>query len=668
MANPTYSTGTVSVTNGGTTVTGVGTLWTGVNAKAGDEISINGLEPVSIKDVTDATHLELWAPWAPTTQTTVAYKIIQDYPARVVGVSAAQDVGVMLSKLRTSGLPFLLDPGESPDVSLGANGQYTYQPDTGLLWLKTLGAWVLSAAPLLGSFLQAGTGAVARSILDKLTDAPKSIVDFGVKTTNTHAVNAPLIQAALDSGKSIYVPPGLWPWRQGTISNSNARIFGASKGQSVLTSDQTNTVMIQVAANLGNIEIENLGLTRSVTAVAGGVGINCAGYLDTSYFHDLEIQKQYVGGGLSSTGYSELSNCHFHDNIVDNVEMINTAGNGNLQWKLSFNLFEKAGNRGVLVLAVAGPAGVTMGDWINNDFFANSGPNLAVEGLPGTPINGLRIMGGVLGESGASNIRLNTYGGKHSIKDVYSELAGTRTTGPGFATAASHVGSGLEITANNLDVAVSGDFDGNSEYGIISSATVATNIGGPSRIVNNIGTGLALADGSKGQLSSTTFFNNTAGDLTVTTNASSLVSEGNRPTSLNTVGKYVQSSIAAGSQVALTNNTPALLTSISLTAGDWDVTLQPIFIGGATTLTNYIFASVSSSGALDTSTPGAFASIGFPTGGTAIYASATGISMTISPFRFNLSGTTTISAFALSGFNTSTAGVYGLLRARRAHD
>ena len=148
MANPTYSTGTVSIANGATTVIGVGTIWSGVNAKAGDAISIDGLEPVSIKDVTDSTHIELWAPWAPATKSGQDYKIIQNYPARVVGVAAAQDVGTMLAKLRTDGLPFLLTPDETePDPSYGADGQYAYQPTTETWWIKEDGVWELTGAP-----------------------------------------------------------------------------------------------------------------------------------------------------------------------------------------------------------------------------------------------------------------------------------------------------------------------------------------------------------------------------------------------------------------------------------------------------------------------------------------------------------------------------------------
>src|SRR5258706_5300734 len=121
MALQSYSTGTVSVTAGGTVITGIGTIWSGVNAKAGDRIYIGAIaDPVEIKDITDTTHLTLWAPWAGATQTGVTYTIVQDYPARVVVVAAAQDVGTMLNALKTQGFYFFVDPASTvPDPSYG---------------------------------------------------------------------------------------------------------------------------------------------------------------------------------------------------------------------------------------------------------------------------------------------------------------------------------------------------------------------------------------------------------------------------------------------------------------------------------------------------------------------------------------------------------------------
>ena len=147
MALPTYSTGTASVAAGGTVVTGVGSLWSGINVKQGDFISIGGSDAALITEVTDATHLKV-APWTAGAKTTQPYIIYQNYVGRVVGVAAAEDVGDMLERLKDQGPIYNVAPGETaPDPSYGSDGQYAYQPTTGNWWLKTGGVWVVDSPP-----------------------------------------------------------------------------------------------------------------------------------------------------------------------------------------------------------------------------------------------------------------------------------------------------------------------------------------------------------------------------------------------------------------------------------------------------------------------------------------------------------------------------------------
>jgi hypothetical protein len=126
------------------------------------------------------------------------------------------------------------------------------------------------------------------------------------------------------------------------------------------------------------------------------------------------------------------------------------------------------------------------------------------------------------------------------------------------------------------------------------------------------------------------------------------------------VGEYVSSTIAVGSPVALTTNTPANLTSISLTAGDWDVSFNMIFSpASGTSVTNYI-------GGLNTTTATQ------PTFGSPNridYAAVAAVNfflpMALPAQRFSLSGTTTVYAVATAVFTVSTMSVCGILRARR---
>jgi hypothetical protein len=179
MALPTYSTGTASVAAGGTVVTGAGGVWTGINAKQGDFISIGGSAAVLITEVTDTTHLKI-APWPGAAQSGAAYVIYQNYVGRVVGVAAAEDVGVMLEKLHTDGLPFVLGPGETePDPSYGDDGQFAYDPATNTWWIKTGGVWVLH---------ETGDGSSATFLTVSGSDpavAPELNTEAGIEIINT---------------------------------------------------------------------------------------------------------------------------------------------------------------------------------------------------------------------------------------------------------------------------------------------------------------------------------------------------------------------------------------------------------------------------------------------------------------------------------------------------
>jgi hypothetical protein len=264
-----------------------------------------------------------------------------------------------------------------------------------------------------------------------------------------------------------------------------------------------------------------------------------------------------------------MEDCYVHNNRSDGVELVNTATNGTVQWYLTNNLAEANAGRGYIVIAVAGPGQVTLGDWINNYSFANSSFGMAFAGLSDVLIQGVRINGGLIGADGNSEIYLDTYGGQHKINNVFTELAGAVATGPGFATAASHVGSGIEITANKIDVTITNLVaNGNSVHGLHTLATQVTNITG-GRFANNSSFGVVIGDGAKATLNAPTFNGNTSGPLSVTANASSLIPTGCWPTSINGVLPVTAGGTGGTTQAAART---ALGFSTAATANNWTAT------------------------------------------------------------------------------------------------
>ena len=131
----------------------------------------------------------------------------------------------------------------------------------------------------------------------------------------------------------------------------------------------------------------------------------------------------------------------------------------------------------------------------------------------------------------------------------------------------------------------------------------------------------------------------------------------------NAAGGYVGEIVtSAGSSTSLTTATAAALTgaSISLTAGDWDVSVVVGFQPAATTsVTLYAYGSSTTSAALPAvpqSIQSAFASV--------VTGAAT-TNFSVPPFRYSLASTTTIFCNAQANFSVSTMTAIGFLRARR---
>jgi hypothetical protein len=127
------------------------------------------------------------------------------------------------------------------------------------------------------------------------------------------------------------------------------------------------------------------------------------------------------------------------------------------------------------------------------------------------------------------------------------------------------------------------------------------------------------------------------------------------------IGEIVVSEVLVGSAVSLSNGTPANITSISLTAGDWDVCGNVCFDpNAATTWTSaQAWTSTTSAAAPTAPNKGAYAQIGAPmTTGADQF-------LTVGTQRISVSGTTTVYLSALAGFAVNTMVGYGYLRARR---
>jgi hypothetical protein len=113
------------------------------------------------------------------------------------------------------------------------------------------------------------------------------------------------------------------------------------------------------------------------------------------------------------------------------------------------------------------------------------------------------------------------------------------------------------------------------------------------------------------------------------------------------------------SGVSLTNNTAANCASISLTAGDWDVSGSISFAAGASTVITALEAGVNTTSSTFPATLGNF--------NANVQSYTTGTTNVISTpvVRESLASTTTVYLVGLSSFTTSTMSCSGFIRARR---
>lgn len=215
-------------------------------------------------------------------------------------------------------------------------------------------------------------------------------------------------------------------------------------------------------------------------------------------------------------------------------------------------------------------------------------------------------------------------------------------TGLPISTGVSGLATGIATflatpSSSNLAASVT-DETGTGPLVFATSPTLSGTIGG------------ALIWSSAQSFSSTITPSQTAGIVGTTTNNS---------VNAGSVGEVVTSTVLVGSAVNLSTGNAADITSIALTAGDWDVSGNiVIFDSGTGTLFTQLFGWLNGVSATAPTLPAAAylqqlagidGTFSFPTGST----------------RVSLAAPATIYLSCRAGFSVSTAAAYGTVMARR---
>jgi len=243
----------------------------------------------------------------------------------------------------------------------------------------------------------------------------------------------------------------------------------------------------------------------------------------------------------------------------------------------------------------------------------------------------------------------NTWSGTNAFNAATTLAAATTVSGVAtFSTnPVFNAGgiSGVSIANNGIGNAQIRQGSARTVVGVTGNATAnVADIQGTTRqvlAVNTAGTGLSFAQPQGDQLLGTTTNDNaTAGN----------------------VGEFVSSTVNSGSAVSLTTNVAANITSISLTAGDWDVFIDAYFSFAGTTSVTNMQTSISTISATISQTPGNW---GVVQQAASVPTAANPTNLGAGPVRLSLSGTTTVFLVVQATFTVAATSAYGIISARR---
>lgn len=295
----------------------------------------------------------------------------------------------------------------------------------------------------------------------------------------------------------------------------------------------------------------------------------------------------------------------------EGIYTVTDAGSGASNWVLtrasSYNTATEINNTGLIVVLNGTLAGTL---WYNSTTivtvdttafsFAQYGNNFAAKGANAdiTSMSGL---------TGYLQAPLGVKGSNSKIVVVYNDNS---------ASAVNYVSLGNNITNNAPAVQAQGT-DSNIDLDLKGK-----------------GTGGAMVQG-------------------VSTNSSA---------SAGYVGEFISSTVLSGSAVSLTTGNPADITSISLTAGDWDVTGLVCFTGNAATTVTSLLGWISTTSASSPTPPN---NGSLYTDQTSRAAGNTTFRINVGRIRISIASTTTVYLSANAAFAVNSYSAFGFISARR---
>lgn len=459
-----------------------------------------------------------------------------------------------------------------------------------------------------------------------------------------------------------------------------------------VNSTQANGAMIDIngadTTNQAKILNNLLSVNGGITGVTNIIRINTAvdTIIDGNRFglRSGGSNKHILVTANASRTRIGRNNAYFTDDVIDDL-ILGDSGTETLldEWWSGDLLFTQTG---------AGK-----GLWVRNTDAGASGASLFLDAASSSPTAGDTV--GSLYFSGRDNggatqtyaavqgvISDTTAGSEDGILYLSTTVAGTFTQRiglafggfysvtndaisiglPGSAFSDVYLGSGGTVNWNSSVLVLSQNTDqliltgsGVAQSFAVAGPNSGTNGGGLLAVTNGGTTVLSLGNKSAvaGGAYSALPYIFVNGSLTIT--GGNLIAPGtttNDNAATGIIGEYVESEIAFGSAISLTTTTAANVTSISLTAGDWNVWGHIDINASVSMSAGFGWISTTSATLPNAPNNGAYAATETA---TAVFTKPTGMR------RLSISGTTTVYLSAEAIFASGTCVAWGGIYARR---
>lgn len=310
-----YRLGTVTVTNGSTTVSGSGVIWSDV--VQGDILECAGMQATvdSVND--DMDEITLMLPWAGSTASAQTYVVRKDAKGRYDPALTQAKVREFIAMLDDASILYGVT-GAAPDDTVGEDGQWALKTNDGpwSLWLKVDGAWVLQGPPVGGLAYDVGGFSPDRpgsgeNILSWLFTRT---VTFPVNLSGSKAKceNAP----TADAVSSIF-QTGTTAAASVTISNASPGVVthtthGKSNGDRVKFKT-TGALPAGLSVDTWYYVVNKATSTYQVAATPGGTAINTtsAGSGTHTAVYSVKIGTVTIAAGATTGTFAMASQAVF---------------------------------------------------------------------------------------------------------------------------------------------------------------------------------------------------------------------------------------------------------------------------------------------------------------------------------------------------------------------